>query len=68
GAGFDVAAATARAGRGESLGLINMAERAELAGGELTIDSAPGRGTRVVARFPLADEPIATETTGAAAS
>jgi protein-histidine pros-kinase len=36
-----------------SLGLASMAERAELAGGTLVIDSGPGAGTRVVARFPV---------------
>jgi signal transduction histidine kinase len=31
-----------------------MQERVALAGGELEIDSAPGRGTAVRAHFPLA--------------
>ncbi|HXF72789.1 MAG TPA: ATP-binding protein [Actinomycetota bacterium] len=34
-------------------GLQLMRERAEAAGGHLCIDSAPGAGTRVVARLPL---------------
>jgi signal transduction histidine kinase len=37
-------------------GLVGMAERAHLAGGRLTIDAAPGRGTRVTAEFPLVTE------------
>lgn len=35
-------------------GIIGMRERAELAGGDLIIDSTPGRGTEVVLRVPLA--------------
>jgi signal transduction histidine kinase len=35
-----------------SIGLVGMYERAELAGGQLEIRSAAGRGTRVSARFP----------------
>jgi signal transduction histidine kinase len=35
------------------LGLVGMAERAELAGGRLDIESAPGAGTTLRARFPL---------------
>ncbi|TEU10695.1 MAG: PAS domain S-box protein [Anaerolineales bacterium] len=34
-------------------GLIAMDERARLLGGQLTIESAPGLGTRVTAEFPL---------------
>ena len=35
------------------LGLRSMSERAAHAGGSLEIDSAPGRGTHVRARFPI---------------
>ena len=35
------------------IGLVGMAERAELAGGRLDIESAPGAGTTLRARFPL---------------
>jgi signal transduction histidine kinase len=35
------------------LGLVGMAERAELAGGSVDIESAPGAGTILRARFPL---------------
>ena len=35
------------------LGLMGMGERAELVGGHLDIESAPGAGTTVRARFPL---------------
>lgn len=39
-------------GRG-GIGLISMHERAELLGGTLEIDTAPGGGTRLTARIPL---------------
>jgi len=35
------------------LGLISMSERVHYAGGELSMHSAPGRGTRVAVRIPL---------------
>jgi signal transduction histidine kinase len=57
GTGFD-AGTLLRSGQvGHSLGLLGMQERAELAGGRLEIESAPGQGTMVVARFPLTEEP-----------
>jgi len=51
GVGFDVNQAL-RAG--VSSGLSGMRERAELLGGHLTIESAPGRGTTLTAELPLA--------------
>ncbi|MGH7268550.1 MAG: GAF domain-containing protein, partial [Candidatus Rokuibacteriota bacterium] len=39
---------------GDSSGLTGMRERAVLLGGQLTIESAPGAGTRVTATIPLA--------------
>lgn len=53
GVGFDVEAARRNAMQGESLGVLGMQERAQLAGGQLTIDSAPGAGTRVRVSFPV---------------
>jgi signal transduction histidine kinase len=38
----------------ERFGLIGMKERVTLLGGELEVDSAPGAGTRLAARLPLA--------------
>ncbi len=35
------------------LGLLGMRERASIAGGSLTVDSAPGKGTRILLRVPL---------------
>lgn len=51
GRGFDPDAHPPDAGR---LGLLGMRERVELVGGVLTVESAPGRGTTVIARVPLA--------------
>ena len=41
---------------GEHLGLAIMRERAQRAGGNLTIESDPEEGTRVELRIPLSDE------------
>jgi signal transduction histidine kinase len=49
GRGFDPEAALAA---GVSNGLAGMRERATLLGGELTVDSAPGRGTRITVELP----------------
>ena len=56
GSGFDVPAARQRAIEGGSQGLLSMQERVTLAGGNLKIDSAPGRGSCVRARLPFAEE------------
>ncbi len=37
-------------------GLAGMRERARLVGGTLEVESAPGRGTRLLARVPAADD------------
>ena len=37
------------------LGLLGMRERVEMVSGNLTVTSAPGKGTTVLARIPLAD-------------
>jgi signal transduction histidine kinase len=52
GAGFDVPVARRRAATGASQGLLTMEERVSLTGGTLSIESAPGQGTIVRARFP----------------
>jgi signal transduction histidine kinase len=51
GRGFPALPESPRVGRGE--GLPGMRERATLLGGQLTIDSVPGRGTRVAVSVPL---------------
>ena len=53
GRGFDVTDALERAGQGESLGLLGMRERVQLLGGKFEIETAPGKGASLTARFPL---------------
>ncbi len=43
-------------GRGAGLGIISMAERVRLVGGQLTVRSEPGKGTRVEAWVPVSKE------------
>lgn len=62
GVGFDLAEVEKHYTERSSLGLVNLRERAELAGGNLQILSTPGKGTRVQVRVPLqigssADQP-----------
>jgi len=57
GCGFDVDAVQVHYDERGSLGMINMHERAELIGGDLTIASAPGKGTRVTLTVPLQGRP-----------
>jgi signal transduction histidine kinase len=52
GRGFDVRRAEERR---PGMGLFSMRERVGLVNGALTVDSAPGRGTRIVATVPLTD-------------
>jgi signal transduction histidine kinase len=49
GAGFDMGG-----GAGGGAGFVNMADRVGAIGGTLTVDSAPGKGTRIAGRIPLA--------------
>lgn len=51
GQGFTPDQAEARAQAGH-LGLLGLRERVALAGGQLTVDSAPGRGTTLVFELP----------------
>ncbi|MGE3189707.1 MAG: ATP-binding protein [Vicinamibacterales bacterium] len=52
GVGFEPEAVADPAGGARGLGLLGMRERVELLGGSFFVDSAPGRGTRVVATVP----------------
>ncbi len=55
GVGYDTdAPARASGRRGRAQGLGNMRRRAELLDGELTIESAPGQGTRLSLTMPVA--------------
>jgi signal transduction histidine kinase len=51
GIGFDVARRSPKATGGQ--GLSNMRTRLQTMGGECRIESAPGRGTAVILRWPL---------------
>jgi PAS domain S-box-containing protein len=57
GVGFAVAATQEQAVRRGHLGLLGMRERVQLLGGNLDVQSEPGRGTRVRASFPLTPRP-----------
>ena len=57
GRGFDVQAVEQTYGQRGSLGIINLKERAALIEGNLTIESIPGEGTRVILVVPIAGEP-----------
>lgn len=53
GVGFDVEAVGDNYEGRTSLGMVNLHERTELIDGHLTIDSAPGKGTRITIVAPL---------------
>lgn len=53
GCGFDPAAMRARAEAGGSLGVLGMEERAMLIGGQLRLESAPGKGSRLRLQCPV---------------
>jgi PAS domain S-box-containing protein len=53
GIGFDPGAARRRCAEGASFGLLGMQERVELLGGEFAVESRPGQGTSVRARFSV---------------
>jgi signal transduction histidine kinase len=57
GRGFDRNPGALLHDRPTGIGLLGMQERLELCGGWLKVESAPGRGTRVVASVPLAAAP-----------
>jgi signal transduction histidine kinase len=53
GEGFDLAEIERAYDRQGKLGLLNMRERAEMIGGRLSIESAPGEGTTITLNVPL---------------
>jgi two-component system sensor histidine kinase DegS len=53
GSGFDVAEALTASQQRKTIGLITMQERIEMLGGELKIDSAPDKGTRIDFWLPI---------------
>jgi len=57
GPGFDAEALFNRLPGARRLGIFGMQERARLAGGTLTVESAPEQGTTVFLRLPLPSRP-----------
>jgi signal transduction histidine kinase len=53
GEGFDLVKVEQSYDRRGKLGLLNMRERAEMIGGRLSIESAPGNGTTITLNVPL---------------
>lgn len=53
GHGFDVLRVSEDALRSQQWGLLGMQERAELVGGQVSVESQPGKGTRLDVRAPL---------------
>lgn len=71
GQGFDLECVSASPQDGRGLGLFGMQERANLVGGSLQIDTAPGDGTEVRITIPLplqTPKPITPATTTALAA
>jgi signal transduction histidine kinase len=56
GRGFDLRQVLNSPDRARALGLLGMEERISLLGGTLSVESAPGEGTRVRAEIPLEEE------------
>ncbi len=55
GQGFHTDAAMLLSDKPAGLGLTGMRERFELLGGQLKIESNPGKGTRLVVSVPLSE-------------
>jgi len=53
GKGFEVTESAVMTGNDRGMGLLGIQERAELFGGEIEIESAPGAGTTVYVRVPI---------------
>ena len=65
GVGFDPTASPPSPPRGRGgFGLFNLRERLRSSGGSVTVDSAPGRGTRAEIRVPLPAEHAGTAGAG----
>ncbi len=56
GVGFDMSLVTDNYEARGSFGMVNMHERAEMVGGTLDLQSAPGKGTAVTVMIPITDE------------
>ncbi len=56
GQGFEASTLQAPDAQGRGIGLLGMAERMEILGGSLHIDTAPGRGVTLIATLPWKDD------------
>jgi two-component system sensor histidine kinase DegS len=56
GIGFDMETVLRDPEKWDHFGIRGILERARLVGGEATIDSKKGRGTKIVLRVPLSDK------------
>ncbi len=56
GEGFDIASVQKNYEERGSLGMMNLRERAALAGGKTVIQSTPGEGTKITVTMPTQDE------------
>jgi signal transduction histidine kinase len=61
GKGFDTSHIEQNYDQRGSLGMTNMRERAALVGGKVSIESRPGKGTRVMIRIPLTETNLASD-------
>jgi signal transduction histidine kinase len=64
GKGFDVSEITSIDRRGRGAGLFGMKERVKLAGGICSIDSQPGKGTKITAKIPIIRSSVDAEDKG----
>jgi len=64
GKGFDVSEITSIDRRGRGAGLFGMKERVKLAGGICSIDSKPGKGTKITAKIPIIRSAVDAEDKG----
>jgi signal transduction histidine kinase len=53
GQGFDLSGALSDKVAKSSIGLITMRERAEMLGGRMDVDTAPGNGTKIFVTLPI---------------
>jgi two-component system sensor histidine kinase DegS len=56
GVGFEMSAVQAKLRSGKHYGLLSMQSRANVLGGSVQMNSAPGRGTRVLVSIPLSED------------
>ncbi len=64
GKGFDVSEITSIDRRGRGAGLYGMKERVKLVGGICSIDSQPGKGTKIIATIPIVRSTVDAEDKG----